>query len=158
MVSGVAGCSRPPVLLEHHALSSGVEPGVGSTYCSCHPFTRAYSPSHNFFFSLFFKIGFPWPSWNSLYRPVRPQTRRSNCLCLPHAGIKGAYHHCPAFHSFSWLKVPILGHGLAFAPGNSLLLYSGDHDNSSSSSPKERSVRLLSDPLRVIRGLRFSSS
>jgi hypothetical protein len=51
------------------------------------------------FFFFFSRQGFsvyPWLSWNSLYRPGWPWTQKSDCLCLPSAGIKGSCHHRPA--------------------------------------------------------------
>jgi hypothetical protein len=38
---------------------------------------------------------YPWLSWNSFCRPGWSGTQKSACLCLPSAGIKGVYHHCP---------------------------------------------------------------
>ena len=35
----------------------------------------------------------PWLSWNLLCRPGCPRIQKSDCLCLPSAGIKGM-HHC----------------------------------------------------------------
>lgn len=36
---------------------------------------------------------YPWPSWNSFYRPSCPQTQRFTCLSLPSAGITWMCHH-----------------------------------------------------------------
>jgi hypothetical protein len=44
----------------------------------------------------------PWLSWNSLCRPGWPGTRKSTCLCLPSAGIKGVRHHHPAHHIYCY--------------------------------------------------------
>jgi hypothetical protein len=44
---------------------------------------------------------YPRLSWNSLYRPGRPWTQKSFCLCLPSAGIKEVHYH-------AWLPLLVL--------------------------------------------------
>ena len=61
---------------------------------------------HFFFISFFFLV---FRGRVSLYSPGCPEThsrpgwtliQKSTCLCLPHAGIKGMCHHCPALLTF----------------------------------------------------------
>jgi hypothetical protein len=77
---------------------------------ACH-LTLSEPQYPSFFFFFFFKQGFsawPWLSWNSLCRPSWPRTQKSTCLCLPIAGIKDLYHHCPASTHHSYTRTTVV--------------------------------------------------